>query len=564
MLSEDDAKSSFAPLLASFQLKDRFYHAFEALGQPLKKSDFNEVFAKGDGLGGRVSQPVSDAVRLALLKDLVDGLVWCHLQGTPHLRLDSDTVRLHKTPPSQGRRFGEWRANLVGIGTGAQLATRKTPYQVGNESWAFNPPETLTGALIKGNLPGLYAWDSWSLGVLASMVCGGYTWSPFAAEADLADLTFSTQAAVALKIKRELGDFSGFLTKLNRDGDGFLFRYGWVVEMLVGLLKPDSSERLSAVQAREIMEAGLAQRLTAQTKDKKAKARAARAQQQGAQGGKAAELEGRVLSAGDMQKVKLAFEAFDVDGSGFIEPDEIVLAMGKMGLKVTAEQATLIITDADTTGKGTVDFTEFCIMAQELYLGAREGTPVDDLLSASAIFGGKVKSAEGEPFRSLEAMISIADKGLTEVVIERREGELATLKNYGEIVGFRNRADGDRWDVVVPGLDQQLPPGSRHRLSAVLGVVLIKGGNHKLVVALGGAQPDPTKVARDLEEFTEEYAKSHENVKSGKRIRYLELGDPFGRGAGTLDVEESLKGLEQGEKDDDDGPKPPSAIASAF
>jgi len=320
MLSEDDAKSSFAPLLASFQLKDRFYHAFEALGQPLKKSDFNEVFAKGDGLGGRVSQPVSDAVRLALLKDLVDGLVWCHLQGTPHLRLDSDTVRLHKTPPSQGRRFGEWRANLVGIGTGAQLATRKTPYQVGNESWAFNPPETLTGALIKGNLPGLYAWDSWSLGVLASMVCGGYTWSPFAAEADLADLTFSTQAAVALKIKRELGDFSGFLTKLNRDGDGFLFRYGWVVEMLVGLLKPDSSERLSAVQAREIMEAGLAQRLTAQTKDKKAKARAARAQQQGAQGGKAAELEGRVLSAGDMQKVKLAFEAFDVDGTTKVPP----------------------------------------------------------------------------------------------------------------------------------------------------------------------------------------------------------------------------------------------------
>ena len=33
------------------------------------------------------------------------------------------------------------------------------------------------------------------------------------------------------------------------------------------------------------------------------------------------------------------------------------------------------------------------------------------------------------------------------------------VKNYGEVIGFRNRADGDRWDVFVPGLPDELPFG---------------------------------------------------------------------------------------------------------
>ena len=118
-------------------------------------------------------------------------------------------------------------------------------------------------------------------------------------------------------------------------------------------------------------------------------------------------------------------------------------------------------------------------------------------------------------------MITIADKGLSEVVIQMREDAEAggVLKNYGEIVGFRNRADGDRWDVLAPGLSEQLPPGSKHRLSTVLGVILIKGGNHKLVVALGGAKPDPVSIAADIDAFMDAYAASHPNVSSGKRIR---------------------------------------------
>ena len=107
---------------------------------------------------------------------------------------------------------------------------------------------------------------------------------------------------------------------------------------------------------------------------------------------------------------------------------------------------------------------------------------------------------------------------------------IGSLKNYGEIVGFRNRADGDRWDVLVPGLPAQLPPGSRHRLSNVLGVILIKGGNHKLVVELSpphcyddACTPlAKDRVAEDIKEYVRAYVRTHPG-QSANRIRYLAL-----------------------------------------
>jgi hypothetical protein len=63
----------------------------------------------------------------------------------------------------------------------------------------------------------------------------------------------SGQAAVLKKIEGEFLDFSGFLTRLNKGGGGFLFQHGWVVELLAGLLKVDPSERLSVAGGRELV-----------------------------------------------------------------------------------------------------------------------------------------------------------------------------------------------------------------------------------------------------------------------------------------------------------------------
>jgi len=590
----ESRRDSFAPLLESFELKGRYYHAFASEGTSLEDADFAQLLTKGGG-DGAVPLPtgVQDAVRLALIKDLLEGVVWCHLRGAPHLAVDAKGLRLVQAPPLPGKRFGFWRLALVGIGAGPQLVTRTSPYQVSNESWAFNPPETLSGALIKGNLPGLYAWDAWSVGVALTMICGGTNKPPFAAEADIKDLTFSAQAAVAKKIERTFQAFSPFLADLNQQGGGFLFRHGWVVELVVGLLAQNPKERLSVVQAREIMTAALAERPGARGKAN-AKATASQGPRATAAaaypGGKASAPppKATALSRDETKALKAAFDQFDADKSGDIDAEEIAGALAAMGVVITDSQAEKLIEDADTDGNGKLDFVEFVLMTQDLVAGqlldeddgadkAAGVNALSDKLSAKAVFGRRLASAEGEPFRSLESMISIADKGLSEVVIERREDmadsrdpeakALVNFKNYGEVVGFRNRADGDRWDVLVPGFEKQLAAGSRHRLSAVLGVILVKGGNHKLVVALGGDKPDPAAVKADIEDFVEAYAASHANVRSGKRIRYLELEDPFARPAGSLDVDSLPLGMEEDDLDGgggEDKPKPPTAISNAF
>ena len=76
-----------------------------------------------------------------------------------------------------------------------------------------------------------------------------------------------------------------------------------------------------------------------------------------------------------------------------------------------------------------------------------------------------------------------------------RGGAWGSAVPYGEVVGFRNRADGDRWDVVLPGLAADaasatglrgVEPDDRLVITRVIGVVLIKGGNHKIAVEVAG------------------------------------------------------------------------------
>merc|ERR1712187_27458 len=89
---------------------------------------------------------------------------------------------------------------------------------------------------------------------------------------------------------------------------------------------------------------------------------------------------------------------------------------------------------------------------------------------------------KSEPFRTLEAMLNIVDRGQAFMLIQKKENR--EYKNYGELVGFRNRVNKKRWDVLVPGVKDQLNEGDVFRVRRVLGVVLIKGGNHKLAVQL--------------------------------------------------------------------------------
>ena len=61
----------------------------------------------------------------------------------------------------------------------------------------------------------------------------------------------------------------------------------------------------------------------------------------------------------------------------------------------------------------------------------------------------------------------------------------------------------------------------------LIGIILIKGGNHKLVCSLAGAQPSSEAVINaDLKNYIRAYAALHPNFAQ-KRIRYLQLVNPW-------------------------------------
>ena len=53
--------------------------------------------------------------------------------------------------------------------------------------------------------------------------------------------------------------------------------------------------------------------------------------------------------------------------------------------------------------------------------------------------------------------------------------------NYGEITGSLNKADGDPWDVIVPGY-HHLDINIKYKLKSIDGIILLNNGNHKLII----------------------------------------------------------------------------------
>ena len=147
---------------------------------------------------------------------------------------------------------------------------------------------------------------------------------------------------------------SDLLSRLNRDGGGFLFRHGWVVELLVGLLKIDPDQRISITAAREVMSSALvAARGPSRAggdayKNTGFRGRASKQREVRASvsppGAGLGMME--TLSASQREQLRAAFDKFDVDGSGDIDSEEIVGAMSNIGVKVSRGQGARAVNDS--------------------------------------------------------------------------------------------------------------------------------------------------------------------------------------------------------------------------
>ena len=84
-------------------------------------------------------------------------------------------------------------------------------------------------------------------------------------------------------------------------------------------------------------------------------------------------------------------------------------------------------------------------------------------------------------------------------------------KNYGEVFKYVNPADGDRWDVIVPGYCN-LPINKRFKVRSLEGVFLLENGNHKLIIDI-----DSTYNRND--HFWQEITDYVRNYKARSKLR---------------------------------------------
>lgn len=68
------------------------------------------------------------------------------------------------------------------------------------------------------------------------------------------------------------------------------------------------------------------------------------------------------LTEDEVEEIKEAFDLFDTDGSGSIDPKELKAAMSSLGFEAKNQTIYQMITDLDKNKSGNIDFDEFLDM----------------------------------------------------------------------------------------------------------------------------------------------------------------------------------------------------------
>lgn len=88
-----------------------------------------------------------------------------------------------------------------------------------------------------------------------------------------------------------------------------------------------------------------------------------------------------------------------------------------------------------------------------------------------------------------QVMARIAQGNVTAQIQIRPPRFMFGAVNYGELPDFINRADGDPWDIVVPGYGRALPEKTPLAVASIIGWLRLENGNDKLFVRLKRAPP---------------------------------------------------------------------------
>ena len=103
-------------------------------------------------------------------------------------------------------------------------------------------------------------------------------------------------------------------------------------------------------------------------------------------------------------------------------------------------------------------------------------------------------------FVTFNQLVREIEQGREIKLEDRKEKYLHGLKNYGECPGLYNRADGDCWDIAVPGYHDSLVK-KEYIPQEIIGVLFLSDGNHKMCVKIDEPGFDPVRCAKDIETY---------------------------------------------------------------
>ena len=92
------------------------------------------------------------------------------------------------------------------------------------------------------------------------------------------------------------------------------------------------------------------------------------------------------------------------------------------------------------------------------------------------------------------------------IVLEKRKKiYMFGALNYGDIPKLINQADGDPWDVLVPGIGRTLKTQCEYEIKDVLGVFLLENGNHKICVSLKKIRTNQSLARIEIANYVKRY-----------------------------------------------------------
>ena len=105
------------------------------------------------------------------------------------------------------------------------------------------------------------------------------------------------------------------------------------------------------------------------------------------------------------------------------------------------------------------------------------------------------------------------------LIIENRPKKyMFGAKNYGELPGTINKADGDPWDVIVPGYDK-LERNKLLRIKKIEGIIFLSNGNHKLIYDIYHDQKRSKHWKNQIKTYATKYKKFMQKKHPGLELK---------------------------------------------